>query len=195
MRAWSCFSTYGCSIMTLCRCTYSRFCKHNYSSVHDKQDYPSGEKISVFVMATVGSDIFLKHVQENEAGTIASMLMRSWRQDGRTYIAEMPTSADSKNSCVANGSSTQWLERRTREWKVVCSNFCRSGGRIFFSRVDFLCWLLYQYPFHPRVTTVARKKSRSFCQKCMWEVTAKHAYTLRMWLLLNRASALVTTCP
>ena len=38
-------------------------------------------------------------------------------------------------------------------------------------------------------------KSRSFCQKCRWQVTAKHAYTLRMWLLLNRASALVTTCP
>ena len=47
----------------------------------------------------------------------------------------------------------------------------------------------------PRVTTVARKKSRSFCQKCRWQVTAKHAYTLRMWILLNRASALVTTCP
>ena len=69
------------------------------------------------------------------------------------------------------------------------------GGRIFFSRVDFLCWLLFRYPFHPRVTTVARKKSRSFCQKCRWQVTAKHAYTLRMWILLNRASALVTTCP
>ena len=27
------------------------------------------------------------------------------------------------------------------------------------------------------------------------QVTAKHAHTLRMWLLLNRASALVTTCP
>ena len=47
----------------------------------------------------------------------------------------------------------------------------------------------------PPVTTVARKKSRSFCQKCRWQVTAKHAYTLRMWILLNRASALVTTCP
>ena len=35
----------------------------------------------------------------------------------------------------------------------------------FFSRVDFLCWLLFLCPFHPRVTTVARKKSRSFCQK------------------------------
>ena len=31
-------------------------------------------------------------------------------------------------------------------------------------------------------TAVARKKSRSFCQKCRWQVTAKHACTLRMWL-------------
>ena len=55
----------------------------------------------------------------------------------------------------------------------------------FFSRVDFLCWLLFRYPFHPRVTTVARKRSRSFCQKCRWQVTAKHAYTLRMWLCMK----------
>ena len=89
----------------------------------------------------------------------------------------------------------QWLEHRTRDWKVAGSNPCWNGGRIFFSRVDFLCWLLFRYPFHPRVTTVARKKSRSFCQKCRWQVTAKHTYTLRMWILLNRASALVTTCP
>ena len=95
----------------------------------------------------------------------------------------------------AGAGIAQWLERRTRDWKVAGSNPCWNGGRIFFSRVDFLCWLLFRYPFHPRVTTVARKKSRSFCQKCRWQVTAKHAYTLRMWLLLKRASALVTTCP
>ena len=89
----------------------------------------------------------------------------------------------------------QWLEHRTRDWKVVGSNPCWNSGRIFFSRVDFLCWLLFQYLFHPCVTTVARKRSRSFCQKCRWQVTAKHAYTLHMWILLNRASALVTTCP
>ena len=52
----------------------------------------------------------------------------------------------------------QWLEHRTRDWKVAGSNPCWNGGRIFFSRVDFLCWLLFRYPFHPRVTTVARKK-------------------------------------
>ena len=79
----------------------------------------------------------------------------------------------------------QWLERRTSDWKVAGSNPCWSGGRIFFSRVYFLCWLLFRYPFHPRVTAVARKRSRSFCQKCRWQVTAKHAYTLRMWLWMK----------
>ena len=36
----------------------------------------------------------------------------------------------------------QWLERRTSDRKVAGSNPCRSGGRIFFSRVNFLCWLI-----------------------------------------------------
>ena len=117
-----------------------------------------------------------------------------------SLICQM-TSEDIKHQLNNNIKSywgagiAQWLERRTRDWKVAGSNPCWNGGRIFFSRVDFLCWLLFRYPFHPRVTAVARKKSRSFCQKCRWQVTAKHAYTLRMWLLLNRASALVTTCP
>ena len=33
----------------------------------------------------------------------------------------------------------QWLERRTRDRKVAGSNPCWSGGRVFFSRVNFLC--------------------------------------------------------
>ena len=33
-------------------------------------------------------------------------------------------------------------------------------------------------PFHPHVTAVERKKNRSYCQKCRWQVTPKHAYTL-----------------
>ena len=39
--------------------------------------------------------------------------------------------------------------------------------------------------FHPRVTAVARKRPRSFYQKRRWQVTAKHAYTLRMWLCMK----------
>ena len=79
----------------------------------------------------------------------------------------------------------QWLEHRSYDWKVAGSNPCWSGGRIFFSRVNFLCWLLFRYPFHPCVTAVARKRPRSSCQKRRWQVTAKHAYTLRMWLCMK----------
>ena len=38
-----------------------------------------------------------------------------------------------------------------------------------------------------RVTAVASIRSRSFCQKCRWQVTAKHAYTLPMWLSMKYA--------
>ena len=114
---------------------------------------------------------------------------------GRERVREMPYISLHCRHQDDGAGIVQWLEHRTRDWKVAGSNPCWNGGRIFFSRVDFLCWLLFRYPFHPRVTTVARKKSRSFCQKCRWQVTAKHAYTLRMWILLNRASASVTTCP
>ena len=64
-------------------------------------------------------------------------------------------------------------------------NPCRSSRRIFFSRVNFLFWLLFWYPFHPFVTAVACKRSWSFYQKCRWQVTAKHTCTLRMWLCIK----------
>ena len=70
----------------------------------------------------------------------------------------------------------QWLERRTRDRKVSGSNPCWSGRRIFFSTVNFLCWLLFWYPFHPCVTAVARKRPRPFCQKCRWQVTAQRIH-------------------
>ena len=40
--------------------------------------------------------------------------------------------------------------------------------------VPTLIWCL----FHPCVTTVACKRPRPFCQKCRWQFTPKHAYTL-----------------
>ena len=79
----------------------------------------------------------------------------------------------------------QWLERQTRDWKVADSNHCRIGGRILFSRVKILCWFLFRYLFHRRVTALARKTSRSFYQKRRWQVTARHACTLRVWLCMK----------
>ena len=79
----------------------------------------------------------------------------------------------------------QWLERQTHDWKVAGLNPCWSGGRIFFSMVNFLCWLLFWHPLHPCVTALARKRPWPFCQKRRWQVTAKHAYTLHMWLCMK----------
>ena len=89
---------------------------------------------------------------------------------------------NSKDQCERGAGIAQWLEHRTRDRKVPGSSPSR---RIFFSRVNFLCWLLFQYPFQPRVTAVARKTSQSFCLKCRWQVTAKHTYTLPMWLWMK----------
>ena len=78
--------------------------------------------------------------------------------------------------------------------KVAGSNLCRDGGRIFFSRVNFLCWLLFRYLFHSHVTAVACERPRSFCQKGRWQVTAKCACTLQMWLCMKWHSACVVWC-
>ena len=50
------------------------------------------------------------------------------------------------------------VERRTRDRKVASSNPGRSGGRIFFSRVNFVGWLLFCVRSTHGVTAVARKR-------------------------------------
>ena len=45
-------------------------------------------------------------------------------------------------------------------------------------RVNFVCCLLFGVRSTPRVTTVAHKRPGSFCQKCKWQITPKHTYTL-----------------
>ena len=108
-------------------------------------------------------------------------VLRHWSQ----LVPNMSTDMWGPSSSLHHHHHHQWLERRTRDWKVVGSNPCRSGGRVFFSSVNFLCWLLFRCPFHPRVTAVARKRSRSFCRKCRWQVTAKHAYALPIWFWMK----------
>ena len=59
-----------------------------------------------------------------------------------------------------------------------CEFESRQERRENFLLQSQLCVLtLIRCPFHPRVTAVARKRPRSFCKKCRWQVTSKHAYT------------------
>ena len=46
----------------------------------------------------------------------------------------------------------------------------------FSSPESTLCADSYSVSVPPRVTAVARKRLRSFCQKCRWQVTPQHAY-------------------
>ena len=65
----------------------------------------------------------------------------------------------------------QWqLGCRTRDRKVAGSSPGKSGGRNFFSGVNFLSWILSRYPLHPRVTAVICIRCLSFCQKCSWQL-------------------------
>ena len=71
------------------------------------------------------------------------------------------------------------VERRNRDRKVVSSNPGRSGGRIFFSRVSCVCWLLFGVHSNPLVTAVACKRPKPFCQKCRWQVI--HKKSIHPW--------------
>ena len=71
------------------------------------------------------------------------------------------------------------LVRSPDSWSKGCEVESRQERRDNFILQSQLCALtLIRCPFHPRVTAVARKKPRSFYQKCRWQVTPKHAYTL-----------------
>ena len=56
-------------------------------------------------------------------------------------------------------------------------NFIIFEKKGFFSPESTLCALI-RCPFHPCFTVVARKRPRSFCQKCRWQIKPKQAYTL-----------------
>ena len=85
-----------------------------------------------------------------------------------TFLQWMKCKQKSGNSSVVRAPDL-WL--KGRRFKS-----CRCGRRIFFLIQGWLSVLLFRYPFHPSVTALARKRSRSFWQKCRWQVTAKHAY-------------------
>ena len=77
------------------------------------------------------------------------------------------------------GSRDSLLVRAPDSWSKGCEFESRHERRKHFLLQSQLFVLtLIRCPFHPRVTAVARKRTRSFCQKCRWQVTLKHAYIL-----------------
>ena len=70
------------------------------------------------------------------------------------------------------------LVRAPDSWSKDCEFKSRQERRENFLLQSQLCVLtLLRCPFRPRVNAVARKRPRSFCQKCRWQVIPKHACT------------------
>ena len=74
------------------------------------------------------------------------------------------------------GSRDSLLVKAPDSWSKGCEFESWQKRREKFLLQCQLCALtLIRCPFHPSVTAVARKRPRSFCQKCRWEITPKHA--------------------
>ena len=79
---------------------------------------------------------------------------------------------------LSQGSQDSLLVRAPDSWSEGCKFESQQEQWENFLLQSQLCVLtLIWCSFHPRVTAVARKRPRSFCQKCRWQFTPKHAYT------------------
>ena len=71
-----------------------------------------------------------------------------------------------------------WLERGTRDRKVGEFESRQEQRKNCLPQSQLCVLTLIRRAFHPRVFNgVARKRPRSSCLKCRWDVTPKHAYT------------------
>ena len=72
--------------------------------------------------------------------------------------------------------STLYFPRHT--FTLACvDSLTRQLAFVNSFHINFLWRLLLRSPFHRRVTGVARKRSRPFCQRCRWQATVKHVCT------------------
>ena len=110
-----------------------------------------------------------------------------------TTINRPHSASDHVHTWPGSGIAVSTVVRVPDSWLKGCRFESLQEQQENFLLRGRLSVLLFWYPFHPRVTAVARKRSRSFCQKCRWQVTAKHAYTLRMCLCMKWHGCMVYT--
>ena len=81
-------------------------------------------------------------------------------------------------SCLNHGHSSVTGARNTLPAVSKIYILVIEGRDNFFLQSQLCVLTVIQCLFHPHVTTVARKRPRSYFQKCRWQVTPKHAHTL-----------------
>ena len=74
-----------------------------------------------------------------------------WKQPQQKEQTNKQTNKNQSTTKQMN-KTKQILQQQIPDQKVA------GHGKMFFSKVNVLCWLLFQYLFHPCVNVAARKK-------------------------------------
>ena len=90
----------------------------------------------------------------NRCGYIQAIHISYWRGVGGFLLLESPVLHADADIVTLFPPAKQ----PSRHAPLERLNPGRSSGKIFFSRVNFLCWLLFRYPFHPHVTPIILPK-------------------------------------
>ena len=95
------------------------------------------------------------------------------------------------HSTTSTPSDSSTWRTRTHATSITQTHTAASGAQRSHQLLGSLhdesgaTYTFISYSFLLCFTTVAYKRSRSFCQKCRWQVTAKHTCTLCMWLCMK----------
>ena len=91
-------------------------------------------------------------------GSSGPILWGTLRKNAMAVLSRLlyPSVVGSRDSSV--------VQHRTLDRNVVGSSLRRCGGKILFSGVTFLCWLLFRYLFQARVIVVALKNPDHFAK-------------------------------
>ena len=118
--------------------------------------------------------------QERELGLclLCCDVLLAWSKRNVPFWGKSSVCCDGERDSSAVRAPDSWLKGRGFESpQERRKNFLLQGQLSVLTLISVSV---------PRcVTTIARKRSRSFCQKCRWQVTAKRTYTLRMWLYMK----------
>ena len=141
-------------------------------------------KESVFILtdSETRDNTWLAAFAESKEARISDQSSMRYRP---IYRPTIPTThAVSEDSSVVQPSAGLVIEiSRSRVWVPAwaAGEFC-SPGSTFCVDSYFGIPPKIPPPPPPHATAAAHETSRSFCQKCSWQVTAKRTCTLRMWL-------------
>ena len=121
---------------------------------------------------------------ETSNGACSVMTNLHQLQSKKANCNPLRADSDSNHYAQSSGqhSTTSWdslLVRALHSLSEGCKFESQQEWRENFLLQSQLCVLtLIRCPFHPHITALACKRPRSFCQKCSWQVTSKHVYTL-----------------